>query len=83
MIKSNEAPTPIQTGTIISSGAVLSGLTDASGNISASRTFTVDQPVSGTVRKSTTAPRFKDFPLSGNIDSVNGLTINVQLVLDE
>lgn len=77
------APATPATGTIICSGAILSGLTDGSGNISASRTFTVNQPVKGTVRKSSVSPRFKDFPLSGTISNTTGLSINVQLILDE
>ena len=71
------------TGTIISSGAIISGLTDVNGDISASRTFTSDTPVKGTVRKSTTSPRFKSFALVGTIDNVTGLTINVRMILDE
>ena len=69
---------------ILATGAVLEGLTDGSGNISASRSFTLDQPVTGFARKSTSTPRFKSFPLAGNVVSAaDGLTINVRLVLDE
>lgn len=69
--------------TVSSSGAILSGTTDASGNISASRTFTTATPVKGSVRKSTASPRFKVFPISGTISTTAGLTINVQMILDE
>jgi hypothetical protein len=73
------------TGTITSTGVVLEGLTDASGNISASRSFTLDQPVTGRVRKSSSgATRFKSFSLAGNtVDNTNGLTINVRMIKDE
>jgi hypothetical protein len=71
------------TGTIIATGALIYGLTDASGNISSSRTLTLDQPLEGFVRKSTSSPRFKSFPITGTVDNANGLTINVRLVLDE
>ena len=71
------------TGTIIATGAHLEGLTDASGNISDSRTLTLDQPLQGFARKSTASPRFKSFPLAGTCDNVDGVTINVQLILDE
>ena len=77
------SPATPATGTITSSGAILNGLTDASGNISVARTFSLDTPVKGSVRKSTASPRFKDFPLAGTIDNVNGLTINIRMVLDE
>lgn len=76
-------PVDTATGTIISSGAILDGLTDGSGNISASRTFTLSQPVKGKVRKSTASPRFKTFPLSDTISNTTGLTINVQMIIDE
>jgi hypothetical protein len=69
--------------TVSASGAILNGTTDGSGNISASRTFTADQPVKGVARKSSAAPRFKNFPLSGTIDNANGLTINIRLALDQ
>ncbi len=77
------SPATPATGTIISSGAMLNGLTDASGNISASRTFTQAQPIKGSIRKSTASPRFKDAPRSGSISNTAGLTINVRMVLDE
>jgi len=76
-------PTTPATGTITSTGAILSGTTDASGNISKSRTFSASTPVSGRVRKSTTTPRFKDFPIAGTISSSVGLGINVRMILDE
>lgn len=76
-------PASPATGTIISSGAIISGLTNASGLISASRTFSVNQPLKGKVRKSTSSPRFKDFPLTGTINNSTGLTINVRMVIDE
>jgi hypothetical protein len=68
---------------IQSSGAILNGVTDSGGDISVSRTFSSDTPVKGVVRKSTASPRFKNFPLSGTIDSAAGLTINVRMVPDE
>lgn len=72
------------TGTIKATGATLDGLTDASGNISSSRSYALDQPVRGFVRKSSTSPRFKTFSLAGNtVDNTNGLTLNIRMVLDE
>jgi len=71
------------TGTILATGVVFDGLTDASGNISRSRTYGSNQPVEGRVRKSSASPRFKTFDLSGTIDSSIGLTINVRMILDE
>ncbi len=71
------------TGTIISSGAILSGLTDVNGDISTLRTFLLDTNVKGVVRKSSASPRFKSFPISGTVDNVVGLTINIRMVSDE
>lgn len=71
------------TGTILASGAILNGLTNASGNISASRTFTLDTAVKGFARKSSASPRFKTFEIDDLIDATDGLTINTRLVKDE
>ncbi|PCI28744.1 hypothetical protein COB55_03465 [Candidatus Wolfebacteria bacterium] len=71
------------TGTIIATGVLIYGLTDASGNISSSRALGGNQPVDGFVRKSTASPRFKTFSLSDTINSSTGLTINIRLILDE
>lgn len=77
------SPTSPATGTIISSGAIISGVTNGAGTISATRTFGANTPVKGVVRKSTTSPRFKSFGLTGTIDSALGLTINVRMIIDE
>jgi hypothetical protein len=72
------------TGTITGTGGIIFGLTDANGDISRSRSFSVDQPVAGYVSKSSASPRFKRFSLAGNtVDSTNGLTINIRMILDE
>lgn len=76
-------PVDTATGTITSTGAILDGLTDASGNISAARTFSLAQPITGRARKSTASPRFKTFNLNGTISTTLGLTINIQMILDE
>ena len=71
------------TGTIIGTGGVLYGTTDANGNISSSRSWAGDQLVFGYARKSTTSPRYKSITLDDTILSASGLTINRRLVLDE
>ena len=71
------------TGTITATGALIYGVTDVNGDISASRTLVLDQPVDGFVRKSSASPRFKTFALSGTVDNTTGLTINVTMILDE
>lgn len=71
------------TGTIVATGVVLEDVTDASGNISRSRTYTLDQLITGVVRSSSASPFFVPRNLNDTIDNANGLTINVRLNLDE
>jgi len=71
------------TGTIISTGVVIEGTTDVNGDISDTRTWSGNTPVVGVVRKATGAPFFKDFPISGIIDTTNGLTIGIKMQLDQ
>ncbi len=71
------------TGTITATGVVVEGLTDASGQVSASASYSVDQNVRGKIRKASASPYFKLFDFTDVVDNVNGLTKTVQLVLDE
>jgi hypothetical protein len=71
------------TGTIKAWFVALYGLTNASGYLSASRVYNSDQPVSGRVRKSTTAPFYRSFNLTGTVDSVTGFSTTLQLILDQ
>ena len=77
------SPATTATGTIICSGAIISGLTDSSGDISASRTFSANTLVKGFVRKASSPPYFKSFQIAGEIDNTTGLTINVRMILDQ
>lgn len=61
--------------------AIINGLTDASGNISGTKSFTADQPVVGTARKASESPYYIAGSISDTIDSTK--TTNVQLVSDE
>ena len=71
------------TGTPVVSYVVLQGLTDASGNIQASRTWGANQALSGWARKSTTSPFLKQGDIAYTVDSTNGNTTNVVLQPDE
>lgn len=72
------------TGTPLVSYVAIQGLTDASGNISVSRTWAVDQDMKGWARlKNTTAPFYKDGDIAFTVSSANGNTINVVLQPDE
>ena len=72
------------TGTIKSTFVVLSGLTDASGNITMSRVFPSDQPITGWARKSSVddPPLYKQSAIGGLVDSETGFSANVLLILD-
>ena len=72
------------TGTITATGAIINDLTVSSGNISSSRSYSLDQPLTGFVRKSSTgSTRFKSFQIAGTQLTGSNLTINVRMILDE
>ena len=79
------ATTSPATGTILSTFAILSGLTDINGEITATRTYSVDTPLSSRskARKSTTSPYFKTGAIVGTIDKDAGLTVTVVMLSDE
>jgi len=76
-------PTTPATGTIVCSGVVVEGTTNASGEVSASRTFSVDQAILGRIRKQTSSPFYKAVRFTDTVDNVNGLTKTVQLQRDD
>ena len=78
------------TGTIIATGLIFSdfadgtGVSPSTGLVSDSRTFSLDQPVAGRARLSTTpGSLYKSAPITGEINSSTGLAITVQLIPDE
>lgn len=71
------------TGTIISTFVVISGLTNPSGIISDTRTHSVNQPIGGWVRKSTSAPYYRQGNIVDTIDSATGKSLTIQLSSDE
>ncbi len=77
------SPTTPATGTITSTFVALEGLTDVNGEITMSRVFASDQPVRGWARKSTSSPLYKSGAITGTIDSADGYSSSVALVLDE
>lgn len=64
------------TGTITSTYVVLYGLTDVNGEISTSRVFSSDQPMTGRARKASAAddPKYKNTVLTGTVSSTAGAT---------
>jgi len=77
------SPTTPATGTIIATGVVLEGLTDVSGEIKDTRTWTLAQPVIGVARKATASPIFADASLTGVVNTSTGLLITQALSFDE
>ena len=76
-------PVTPATGTITCHGVVIYGLTDASGVISNTTfNFSSNQPVTGTVRKGTSAPLYKSSTVSGTITS-SGLALSTFMISDE
>ena len=76
--------TPATTSTQFSANKVIiDGTTDSSGQIQDTRVLAADLAINGRARKSTGAPYYRTSTFSGTIDSVNGLSINVQLLLDQ
>jgi hypothetical protein len=71
------------TGSITATFAYFNTLTTSGGTVSDIRSISVDQAVSGKVRKSTSSPLYKTSPITETVDSSNGLTLNVSLISDE
>jgi hypothetical protein len=76
-------PASPATGTITATGVVVSGLTNASGIVSNSMAFSVNQNVRGVIRKSSAAPFYKLVDFTDVVDKDSGLTKTVQFVSDE
>lgn len=71
------------TGTITSTFVALDGLTDVNGEISTSRVYSSNQPVTGWSRKSSGAPFLKEGPINGTILAASGFNQAAVMVPDE
>jgi hypothetical protein len=69
---------PLSQGTVI-----FNDLTDVNGQVEDIRSLASDQPVTGWVRKSTSAPYYKTSPISATIDNAAGLSLTIQMIPDE
>lgn len=79
----DSAPGSSPTGTIKATYAALSGLTDVNGQITMSRSFSSDQPITGRARKSTSTPLYRTSPIQGTIDNTSGFSAIVIMIGDE
>jgi len=69
---------PLSDGTVI-----FNTLTDVNGQVSDIRSLAANQQVTGWVRKSTSAPFYKNSPITGTISNATGLSLTVQMIPDE
>jgi len=79
------SPTTPATGTITSTFSLLDGLTNASGEITATRTYSVNTPLSSRskARKSSSSPYYKTGSIVGTINKDTGLSVTVIMLSDE
>jgi len=66
-------------GTVIIDGV----LTDVNGQVSDTRSYSSDQPITGRVRKASTSTYYKTGPIAGTVDNGSGLNLTVQMIPDE
>ena len=76
-------PTTPATGTIITTGAVVSGLTDSSGEIADTRTWSSAQPITGSIRMGTSSPFYKPSGITGTISTTLGISTTNVLIRDD
>jgi hypothetical protein len=77
------APGSSPTGSINATFVVLNGLTDVNGEITMSRVFPSDQPVTGQIRKSSGSPFYKNAALTGIVDNATGGTFTGVMISDD
>lgn len=70
-------------GTITSTFAVISGLSDVDGEITDTRSWAVSQPIAGRVRKSTSSPYYITSTFTGTINKDTGFSTIIQMLSDE
>lgn len=76
-------PTTPATGTITSTGGLFNDLTNASGIVTDTRSWSNAQPFTGRVRKSSSSPYYGTTPLNGTISTTAGFSGTFYLIPDE
>lgn len=79
----NAGSTSPATGILKATTALINGLTDVSGIISDTRSIGSNQIITGRVRMGSSSPFYKTSPITGIVDSSNGISITQQLISDE
>lgn len=70
------------TGTITSTAIIINALTNVSGQVSDTRSYTADQSYTGKGQKGTSEPVFVDAPVDGTIDKDAGGAVTVFMISD-
>lgn len=76
-------PTTPATGSPVSSLVLINGLTNVSGQIADTRSYSSNQDITGRATKGTSSPVYVPADLSGTVNSVAGLPITASMVSDE
>jgi hypothetical protein len=75
-------PATPATGTIIATAVIIDELTNASGIVSDTRSYTADQSFDGKSQKGSHEPVYVDAPVSGTIDKDNGREVDLFMIPD-
>lgn len=75
-------PATPATGSPVSALVIIDALTDASGVVTDTRSWSADQAFIGRVKRGSTTPVYKPQPVSGTIDSASGAAVTAPLVSD-
>lgn len=57
-------------------------VTDASGLVSDTRSYSSNQPITGVVRKGSAATFYKSTPVAGTVNNASGLSLTIQMIPD-
>ena len=70
-------------GTLSVGTEIIKGFTNTSGIITDTRSYVTDQPITGWVRKMSATPYYKEYNITGTVDTENGLTVIAVMISDE
>jgi hypothetical protein len=70
-------------GSLAEGTVIINAETDVNGQVSDTRSFASDQPISGYARKASTTPFYQNAPITGTISSTNGLALTSLMIPDE
>ena len=77
------SPATPATGTILASAVIIDDVTNGSGIVNDTRSYSGDQPITGRSRKATGSLYYKTSSVIGTIDSTSGLNLTIQMISDE